>query len=286
MRERYTRLQQVVWNLLANAVKFTPAGGWWMFRTRRISNERRTHRHGFGHWHRRDISPFVFDRFRQADVSSTRGHTGLGLGLAIVRHLVGLHGGLMRRGDAATPGTRFIIQLPRGRVSLTPRAMRGPAPVAAAARNRAARFDGPDLIVDDDRESCEMMREPPAERLRAYGASATEAIKALAEFNPDLVLSDIACPTGTVRHSTRGPRDQATLGRHMPSRPCRRALTQTIVGARSRRGLTNITAKPVSPALHRWSTHSWRCQPAPPSCAVIRSEQRPNGEAPRRSARR
>ena len=113
------RLQQAVWNLLSNAVKFTADGG-------RVDVSARLH-HG-------DIEitvsdsgigidaaflPYVFDRFRQADDSSTRGHTGLGLGLAIVRHLVELHGGRVRaESEGRDAGTRFVIQLPRSQPAM------------------------------------------------------------------------------------------------------------------------------------------------------------------------
>ena len=143
--------------------------------------------------------PYVFDRFRQADASSTRAQSGLGLGLAIVRHLVELHGGSVRaESDGRDAGTRFVVRLPRRHVPLTARDARSPASVSATpAATDVPQFDGLRiLIVDDDRESCEMM----LEALRRYGASvqcalsATEATARLLEFRPDLVLSDIAMP--------------------------------------------------------------------------------------------
>ena len=112
------RLQQAVWNLLSNAVKFTPEGG-------RVDVSARV-QHGdieitvsdSGIGIDATFLPYVFDRFRQADDSSTRGHTGLGLGLAIVRHLVELHGGTVRaESDGRDAGTRFVIQLPRSQPS-------------------------------------------------------------------------------------------------------------------------------------------------------------------------
>ena len=166
--------------------------------------------------------PYVFDRFRQADASSTRAHTGLGLGLAIVRHLVELHGGTVRaESDGRDAGTRFVIQLPRRHLPLTARDARKPASVSAtAAATDVPRFDGLRiLIVDDDRESCEMM----LEALRGYGASvrcamsATDAIAALPEFKPDLVLSDIAMPGRdgyAVLSEVRAV--ETTLGRRVP----------------------------------------------------------------------
>jgi CheY-like chemotaxis protein len=143
--------------------------------------------------------PYVFDRFRQADASSTRAKSGLGLGLAIVRHIVELHGGTVHaESPGRDAGARFVIRLPRKHVLLPAGDVRKPAsPAAATAAPDASRLDGLRiLIVDDDRESCEVM----VEALRRYGASvraamsAGEAIHALSEFRPDLVLSDIAMP--------------------------------------------------------------------------------------------
>ena len=217
-----TRLQQAVWNLLSNAVKFTAAGGWVDVRTR-VNNEQielTVADSGIGI--DATFLPYVFDRIRQADASSTRAQTGLGLGLAIVRHLVELHGGHVRaESDGRDAGTRFVMLLPRKQTSLMARDGRKPARTAATtAATDVPRFDGLRiLIVDDDRESCEMM----LEALRGYGASvrcamsATEAIDTLPEFRPDLVLSDIAMPgrdgyavLGEVRAA------ETLLGRRVP----------------------------------------------------------------------
>jgi len=108
-----SRLQQVIWNLLSNAIKFTPQGG----RVRVLLENGPTHVSitvsdtGIGI--RPEFLPQVFDRFRQADASTTRSYQGLGLGLAIVRHVVELHGGRVSvhsRGEGS--GARFVVQLP------------------------------------------------------------------------------------------------------------------------------------------------------------------------------
>ena len=111
------RLRQVVWNLLANAVKFTPEGG----RVARAASRgpTATSRSGSATTasaSTRDVLPFVFERFRQADSSTTRTHGGLGLGLAIVKQLVELHGGTVAAASAgAGTGAEFIVRLPIGR---------------------------------------------------------------------------------------------------------------------------------------------------------------------------
>src|SRR5581483_668884 len=88
-----SRLQQVVWNLLANAVKFTPKGGHIEVRLERVDSHIEIIVTDSGEGINADLLPFIFDRFRQGDSTSTRLHGGLGLGLAIVRHLIELHGG-------------------------------------------------------------------------------------------------------------------------------------------------------------------------------------------------
>jgi signal transduction histidine kinase len=108
-----TRIQQALWNLLSNAVKFTPVGGRVDVRTRVNNGQIELTVTDSGIGIDATFLPFVFDRFRQEDASSTRAQSGLGLGLAIVRHLVELHGGHIRaESDGRDAGTRFVIQLP------------------------------------------------------------------------------------------------------------------------------------------------------------------------------
>lgn len=107
------RLQQVVWNLLSNAIRFTPAGGRIEVRLERAGTDAQIKVSDTGEGIHQDFLPFIFDRFRQADGTSTRKHGGLGLGLAIVRHLVELHGGTV---EASSPGmgggATFSVKLP------------------------------------------------------------------------------------------------------------------------------------------------------------------------------
>jgi signal transduction histidine kinase len=107
------RLQQVIWNLLSNAIKFTPAGGRVEIRSRWVDSSIDISVADNGQGISADFLPYVFERFRQADVSTTRAHGGLGLGLAIVRHLIEIHGGTVHAQSAGLgKGTTFTIRLP------------------------------------------------------------------------------------------------------------------------------------------------------------------------------
>ena len=107
-----SRLQQMVWNLLTNAVKFTPAGGHVNVRYERRGETIRIIVSDTGIGIAKEFLPYVFDRFRQQDSTSTRRHDGLGLGLAIVRHLAELHGGAMRIRSTQNVGTIVLVRLP------------------------------------------------------------------------------------------------------------------------------------------------------------------------------
>ena len=106
------RLQQVIWNLLSNAVKFTNAGGAVTVSLRDVGDLVEIAVSDTGVGIRREVLPFVFDRFRQADPSTTRSQGGLGLGLAIVRHLVELHGGTLTIRSAVGQGTEVTVTFP------------------------------------------------------------------------------------------------------------------------------------------------------------------------------
>jgi PAS domain S-box-containing protein len=193
------RLQQVVWNLLSNAVKFTPAGGRVEVRAERSDDEVRIRVSDTGRGIAPDFLPYVFDRSRQADASTTRQQGGLGLGLSIVRHLVELHGGaVVAESEGEGRGATFTVTLPA--------AARPPAPAAPATAD-ATRSDRAEecppsleglhiLVLDDEGDT----REVVAAILGKCGAhvlgaaSAPEALDALGDGAFDLILSDIGMP--------------------------------------------------------------------------------------------
>jgi signal transduction histidine kinase len=186
------RLQQVVWNLLTNAVKFTPSGG-----TVSISLERHT---VLDELTIRDTGigidpaflPHVFDTFRQADASSTRAHGGLGLGLSIVRHLVEMHGGAVEaQSDGKGTGSTFTVRLPVRHADT--RVQEAPAHDPIATKTLAGATV---LVVDDDADSRDLLKsvfESAGATVRAVG-SAAEALSAAMERAPDALVSDIAMP--------------------------------------------------------------------------------------------
>jgi CheY-like chemotaxis protein len=209
-----SRIQQVIWNLLSNAIKFTPAGGHVALTVQAVEpgdaesaglGAVRISVSDDGRGIDPAFLPFIFDRFRQMDSSSKRAHGGLGLGLALVRHLVELHGGTVEvESGGDQKGATFRITLPvrRDVETATPAqtARRGPA---AGEQLQAARVDTDVdlsgvhvLLVDDEPDARELF----AEVLEQYGAkvtgagSADEALMLLRETRPTVLLSDIGLP--------------------------------------------------------------------------------------------
>jgi len=186
------RLQQVLGNLLSNAVKFTPRGGRIEVAVRRTEEHAEMRVSDTGAGIDPEFLPHVFDRFRQADTSTTRTHGGLGLGLAIVRHLVELHGGVaFAEGRGAQPGATFVVRLPlEGAVPASPVAPRPPTDSSVSLEGLRI------LLVEDDGDG----REAIATLLIAAGAevvavaSVRAAMAAIADEVPDVILSDIGLP--------------------------------------------------------------------------------------------
>lgn len=188
------RLQQVVWNLLANAIKFTPRAGRVQVRLRRAGAHVEIAVSDSGEGIDAEFLPHVFDRFRQADSTITRPHTGLGLGLAIVRHLVELHGGTVHvTSPGRDQGATFTVRLPVA--ALPELAAHGPAP--AIPDTGGVDLDGLRvLIVDDDADVRELVT-LVLERCGAEVASASstrDALEAIDWIKPDVLVSDIGMP--------------------------------------------------------------------------------------------
>jgi PAS domain S-box-containing protein len=250
-----SRLQQVAWNLLSNAIKFTPKGG----RVQVVLSRAESHAElvvaDTGAGIRPELIDQLFERFRQADASTTRGHGGLGLGLSIVKHLVELHGGVVRIGSPGEgAGTTVVVELPL----LAAHRRTSGEPVTAGG------FDGLTtasttadlaglkvLVVDDQREARELilrvLEDCNAQVLTA--ASAAEALDLVETQRPDVLVSDIGMPEADGFELLRRVR---ALGAERGGRVPAIALTAF---ARSedrtralRAGFLVHVAKPVDPA--------------------------------------
>jgi CheY-like chemotaxis protein/two-component sensor histidine kinase len=192
------RLQQVVWNLLSNAVRFTPAGGRIEIAMSRVADAIEIVVRDTGPGVDPRFLPHAFERFRQGAAGTTREYGGLGLGLAIVRHLVELHGGTVSASNNDPgPGAAFRIMLP-ARTAATGAFDSGEPPAAHIGMSRVpARIDGVRVLVTDDdmnaRELLAAILENAGAEVRA-AASAEDALMILQTWTPEVVLSDIEMP--------------------------------------------------------------------------------------------
>lgn len=191
------RLQQIVWNLLSNAVKFTPRGGRIEVSLSRVASHVELTVKDSGEGIDPVFLPNVFDRFRQADSSSTRQHGGLGLGLAIVRHLAEMHGGTVRAfSEGKGKGATFILSLPlRAVAASVADKLQDPSLVPAALRNsriETLRI----LVVDDEGEARTLVStilSLHGARVRTAG-SVQEALEIASEWSPEMLISDLGMP--------------------------------------------------------------------------------------------
>jgi signal transduction histidine kinase/CheY-like chemotaxis protein len=199
-----SRLQQVIWNLLANAIKFTPTGGRVEVRLERAVANAQIQVSDTGEGINPEFLPFIFDRFRQADGTSTRRHGGLGLGLAIVRHLIELHGGTVHADSPGEGcGASFIIKLPLAIADRSRKSRRAdleslwPNDQSDGQPEPLPSLEGIQvLLVDDDRDTLQMLTAMLTEcRAKVQAAShAEEAMELLQWFRPDVLVSDLAMP--------------------------------------------------------------------------------------------
>jgi CheY-like chemotaxis protein/nitrogen-specific signal transduction histidine kinase len=202
------RLQQVVWNLLTNALKFTPKGGWVQIRLERVNSHVEIVVSDNGTGITPETLPYIFERFRQADQSFTRNYGGLGLGLAIVRHIVEMHGGTV---EAQSPGvgqgSTFTVKLPL----LAARSVdvgsqtgeEGLHPTAGRASTNRLGIECPSelqglhvLVVDDDEDARRLLRTvlEGCEAKVTTVTTAAEALATLRSLRPDVLISDLGMP--------------------------------------------------------------------------------------------
>jgi signal transduction histidine kinase/DNA-binding response OmpR family regulator len=194
-----SRLQQMVWNLLSNSVKFTPDGGRIEVRTDHVGDKIEISVSDTGAGISPDFLPYVFDRFRQEDSTSTRKHDGLGLGLAIVRHLAELHGGkVSAHSEGLERGSTFTIILPLSQTESIVREEEKEAEVRPYIDSSFDRLlEGVRIhVVDDDEDSCNLLKFAFGLRGAEVRTSSTaaEAYKSIEKDPPDILLADINMP--------------------------------------------------------------------------------------------
>jgi signal transduction histidine kinase/CheY-like chemotaxis protein len=192
------RLQQIIWNLLSNAVKFTPGGGKVSVALEKRSEEIVIRVRDTGIGIEADFLPYIFDRFSQADATTTRRYGGLGIGLAIVKNLVELHGGAVQVSSAGEgQGTTFAVHLPVRRAQADPAGYASPA--VAPAAHAVTRFAPADLagikvvVIDDEADAVELVRQILLEcGAEVFAASnAGQGLSLVRAERPDAVISDI-----------------------------------------------------------------------------------------------
>ncbi len=240
------RLQQVFWNLLSNAVKFTPAGG---------AIHVDAHRHGAyldidvvdtGAGIDPAFLPFVFDRFRQADQSLTRRHGGLGVGLALVKHIVELHGGTVEVSSSGLgQGATFRVRLPAATSAASPRPGAPPE-----GRRASSSLEGRSVLLVDDARST---REVVAAVLSDAGASvvacgsAAEGSRALEQQLPDAIVADLGMPDEDGLSFIAGVRRLEGPGRQVPALALSAYADPASQQAALAAGFTAFLAKPAQP---------------------------------------
>jgi PAS domain S-box-containing protein len=195
------RLRQVIWNLLLNAIKFTPRGGNVSVRLEGVGSSARLTVRDTGEGITPEFLPYVFHRFRQAEGSISRRQGGLGLGLAVVRHLVELHGGsVSAESEGPGRGATFTVELPLAKERRDPARAEDRRQELERRQRKLAHVQSLEgmrvLLVEDDDDSRRLL----AMMLKRHGAevistaSAPEALNSFADTSPDVVISDIGIP--------------------------------------------------------------------------------------------
>ena len=250
------RLQQAIGNLLANAVKFTPAGG--QIRVELLLSEQSVSVsvQDTGKGIAKPFLPHVFDRFRQEDDAATRRHSGLGLGLALVRHIVAAHGGSVNaQSEGEGRGASFSITLPSHteRVSRSGETDRpSPAPVVVDHGLPIGRLSNLKiLVVEDDEDARDLLVTVLTQQGAKVGqaGNATDALRQLAESVPDVMVSDIGLPGEDGYELMRAIRSRGHAAVSLP------AIALTAYSRREdqrlalQAGFQAHVAKPVEPAV-------------------------------------
>ncbi|HEY0141817.1 MAG TPA: ATP-binding protein [Thermoanaerobaculia bacterium] len=249
------RLQQVIWNLLSNAVKFTPRSGKVLVRLERINSHCELTVTDTGEGISPKFLPYVFDRFSQADSSSTRAHAGLGLGLGIVRHLVELHGGTVQAfSPGEGQGSTFAVRLPllvahQRADDEAARPLQPPAIRSIA--ERLIDLAGVSVLVVEDNDDSRKLLETILTRSGAVvqvAESVPTALRILSGDWPDIVISDIEMPGEDGYSLIRKIRLQEPPSRHVPAIALT-AYTRSVDRVRAlAAGFQTHMSKPVEPA--------------------------------------
>jgi PAS domain S-box-containing protein len=192
------RLQQVAWNLLSNAIKFTPRGGRIDVRLKSAGDHVTLEVRDTGSGIRADFLPYLFERFRQADSSTTRTHGGLGLGLSIVRNLVELHGGEVRaESEGEGRGATFFVELPCNSTA-KPTSRNAPKlPSTQPKQTPGSELPGLHILLVEDMPDARELFKTMVERAGAQVvavSSVEEALRAMEDRVPDVLVSDISLP--------------------------------------------------------------------------------------------
>jgi signal transduction histidine kinase/DNA-binding response OmpR family regulator len=275
------RLQQVVWNLLSNAIKFTPSGGSVCTDARRDADRIRIRVSDTGKGIRPDFLPYVFDRFRQADSSTTRSHGGLGLGLTIVRHIVEVHGGAVQADSPGEgQGATFTVELPlqAAETAGAAKPMNGEhASTSQAFPQRTFDLAGLFVLaVDDEPDARELIRQVLARRHAdvEVAASAREALEMLESRPPDVLVSDIGMPEQDGYWLIRKVRQrEPARGGNAPAIALTAYVREEDRAKMLAAGFTAHVPKPLEPAeLVRVIAHiSGRSMPRDPARSTVES---------------
>jgi CheY-like chemotaxis protein/anti-sigma regulatory factor (Ser/Thr protein kinase) len=247
------RLQQVIWNLLSNSVKFTPKDGQVALRVFREASDVCVQVKDSGEGIRPELLTAIFEPFQQADSSTTRRHGGLGLGLAIVKQLVVAHGGSVHaESDGPGKGSIFVVRMPVRAVAVSTSDVAEAASTDShdplVATSVDARLDGLRvLVVDDEADARSLVQEI----LRQHGAevlvanSAAEARSALSQSKPDVIVSDIGMPDEDGYAFIRRVRSE---GGRMPAIALTAYASQQDAQRAFVAGFQKHVTKPVEPA--------------------------------------